>query len=132
MSYGLQVDAKANQIAHQLVSMGLKPGDVAGVMADRGPDLYIAMIAVLKSGGAYVPCDPTYPADRLQYMVQDSGLKILLTQQHLENLLSLENVKVGLFACTLLPVLQACVVLESTRLLISGVFWGREGSHGDS
>ena len=91
----MQVDAKANQVAHQLVSLGLKPGEVAGVMADRSPGLYIAMIAVLKAGGAYVPCDPTYPADRLQYMVQDSGLRILLTQQHLEHHLSLDHVKVS-------------------------------------
>ena len=94
----VQVHAKANQIAHQLVSMGLKPGEVVGVMADRSPELCIAMIAVLKAGGAYVPCDPTYPADRLQYMVQDSGLKILLTQQHLESLLSVDNVQVRIWS----------------------------------
>ncbi len=94
LSLVLQVDAKANQIAHQLGSMGLAPGDAAGVMADRSPELYIAMIAVLKAGGAYVPCDPGYPADRLQFMVQDSGLRILLTQQHLEGHLSLHDIKV--------------------------------------
>ena len=90
----MQVDAKANQVAHELIGMGLKPGQSAGVMADRSSELYIAMIAVAKASGAYVPCDPTYPADRLQYMVQDSGLKILLTQGHLQSSLSLDDVKV--------------------------------------
>ncbi|KAK9839969.1 hypothetical protein WJX74_001268 [Apatococcus lobatus] len=93
LSYA-EVDAKANQVARQLISLGLKPGQVAGVMADRSPELYIAMISVLKTGAAYVPCDPTYPADRLHYMVQDSGLKILLTQEHLKNLVVLDDVQV--------------------------------------
>lgn len=98
----MQVDAQANQIAHQLISLGLQPGQAAGVMADKSPELYVAMLACHKAAAAYLPMDPSYPIDRLQYMVQDSGIKILLTQQHLQSLLSLGDVQVC-FACTKVP-----------------------------
>ena len=78
LSYaGLNV--RANRLAHRLVAMGVKPETRVGLAVKRSPDMVVALLAILKSGGAYVPLDPTYPPDRLAYMVQDSGIALLLT-----------------------------------------------------
>ncbi|KAK9818715.1 hypothetical protein WJX74_001586 [Apatococcus lobatus] len=77
-----QVDARANQLAHLL--MKRVPADSqapVGIMLERSPDLYIALLAVLKSGHCYCPLDPSYPPDRLSFMAEDSGMRVLLTQQ---------------------------------------------------
>ncbi|MGV8691521.1 AMP-binding protein, partial [Pseudomonas aeruginosa] len=54
---------------------------LVGIALERGVPMVVALLAVLKAGGAYVPLDPQYPADRLQYMIDDSGLRLLLSQQ---------------------------------------------------
>ncbi|RKH14324.1 amino acid adenylation domain-containing protein, partial [Corallococcus sp. CA053C] len=78
------LDARANQLAHHLRTLGVGPESRVGICLERGPDLVVALLAVLKAGGAYVPLDPTYPEDRLGYMARDAGLSALLTHQHLE------------------------------------------------
>jgi D-alanine--poly(phosphoribitol) ligase subunit 1 len=67
-SYG-DLDAEANRLAHHLVSRGIGRASLVGVCLDRSPQLVIAILAVLKAGAAYVPLDPTYPADRLRLML---------------------------------------------------------------
>ena len=57
----------------------LQPGDLVGVALERGPDLLVALLAVLQSGAAYLPLDPNYPAERLAFMLSDSGARLLLT-----------------------------------------------------
>ena len=57
----------------------LRPGDLVGVALERGPDLLVALLAVLQSGAAYLPLDPTYPTERLAFMLSDSGARLLLT-----------------------------------------------------
>ncbi|HEX2094417.1 MAG TPA: amino acid adenylation domain-containing protein, partial [Longimicrobiaceae bacterium] len=74
-----ELDARASRLAGRLRSMGVGPGEVAGVCLDRSPALTVAVLATLKAGGAYVPLDPTYPDARLRYILSDSGTRVLLT-----------------------------------------------------
>ncbi len=82
LSYG-ELDARANRIAHALIARGVAPEQRVGVACERGIDLVVALLAVLKAGAAYVPLDPAYPADRVAYMAEDSGLRWVLAQGHL-------------------------------------------------
>ena len=84
LTYG-QVEAKANRVAHLLMSLGVGADTIVAVCASRGPNLYIAMLAILKAGGAYLPMDANYPAERLAYMVEVSGVKCLLTDTALQS-----------------------------------------------
>ena len=74
-----ELDARANRLAHLLRSSGIGRGDLVGISLPRSIDLVVAQQGVLKSGAAYVPLDPEYPADRLAYMVEDSGLRLVVT-----------------------------------------------------
>ena len=82
LSYA-ELDQRANRLAHKLREQGVGPEVLVGVALERSLELVIGLLAVLKAGGAYVPLDPDYPADRLAYMMQDSGIGLLLTQQAL-------------------------------------------------
>ena len=64
-----QLNEKANQLAHYLVSQGVRPGMMVGVFALRSFEMVLALYAIIKAGGAYLPLDPTYPADHLRYYV---------------------------------------------------------------
>ena len=75
-----EVSHTANRIANLLISKGIKKGDIIGVALDRSPELIISLLAILKSGAAYVPLDPEYPKDRIEFMLEDSGAKILITE----------------------------------------------------
>ncbi len=77
------LNARANRIAHALRALGVGPGQLVGVHAERSPDLVAALLGVLKSGAAYLPLDPDYPRERLAYMLADSGATVLLTQRQL-------------------------------------------------
>ncbi len=76
-----ELNQKANQLAHHLRELGVKPEVLVGVCIERSLEMLIALLAVLKAGGAYVPLDPSYPPDRLAFMLEDSKLPILLTEQ---------------------------------------------------
>jgi non-ribosomal peptide synthetase component F len=67
-----ELEARANRIAHRLRGLGVRPNDFVGILDRRGPDLLAAMLGVLKSGGAFLPIDPSYPADRIRSMLDDS------------------------------------------------------------
>ncbi len=82
MSYR-QLDQRSNQLAHTLRKAGVGPDVLVGIAVERGPDMLVGLLAILKAGGAYVPLDPDFPQDRLAYMMQDSGLQLLLTQSPL-------------------------------------------------
>src|SRR5437660_3848858 len=85
LSY-VQLNHKANQLAHRLRLLGIGPEVLVGLCLPRTADLVIALLAILKAGGAYVPLDPAYPADRLHFQVQDAGIPLLLTVSSLEHL----------------------------------------------
>ena len=76
-----ELNQQANQVAHYLQSLGVKPETLVGVCIERSLEMLVGLLAVLKAGGAYVPLDPSYPIDRLAFMVEDAELPILLTEQ---------------------------------------------------
>ena len=86
LSYA-EVNARANRIAHALIALGVGADTRVGIAVERSPEMIIGLLAIQKAGGAYVPLDPAYPADRLVHMMQDSGLRWVLTQAHLQNVL---------------------------------------------
>ena len=86
LSYA-EVNARANRIAHALIAHGVGADTRVGIAVERSPAMIIGLLAIQKAGGAYVPLDPAYPADRLVHMMQDSGLRWVLTQAHLQNAL---------------------------------------------
>ena len=79
----LELNQKANQLAHHLQSLGVQPEVLVGICVERSIEMLVGLLGILKAGGAYVPLDPNYPVERLSYMLADSQLPILLTQQHL-------------------------------------------------
>lgn len=76
-----ELDEHADQVAAQLWAAGIRPGDLVGVCADRSPELLAALLGVLKTGAAYVPLDPGYPAERLALAVIDTELAVILASQ---------------------------------------------------
>ena len=74
------LDAAANRLAHHLRAVGVGPGTLVALCTERGPQLVTSVLAVLKAGGAYVPLDPAYPAERLAYMLEDSGASLLVSE----------------------------------------------------
>jgi natural product biosynthesis luciferase-like monooxygenase protein len=81
------LNRRANRLAYHLLGLGVGPGTPVGLCADRSHELVVALLAIQKAGGCYVPLDPTYPRDRLEYMLTDSGAPVLVTQSHLRGLL---------------------------------------------
>ncbi len=79
-----ELNARANQFANYLRKKGLKKGQIVGVNADRSPEMIVAMLGTLKAGGIYLPLDPDYPLDRLEYMLNDSGAPFLVTKAYFE------------------------------------------------
>ncbi len=76
---------KSNKLAKQLIDRGIKTGDIVGLAVDRSPEMIIALLAIMKSGAAYVPLDPEYPKDRIEFMLEDSSAKILITSKKYQN-----------------------------------------------
>ena len=78
-----ELNARANQLARYLQKLGVGPEQKVGICTERSLDMVVAILAVLKAGGAYIPLDPTYPRDRLDFMLKDSALAVLLSHSHL-------------------------------------------------
>ncbi|WP_039275291.1 condensation domain-containing protein, partial [Paenibacillus polymyxa] len=78
-----ELNARANRLARTLRSQGVTKDRLVGLMTERSVDMIVGIFGILKAGGAYVPIDPTYPEERIRYMLDDSGAKLLLTQSHL-------------------------------------------------
>ena len=74
-----QLNRKANQLAHYLIGYGVGPDDIVALCLDRSLDLIVGLLAIIKAGGAYLPLDPTYPAERITYMLSDSSAKIIVS-----------------------------------------------------
>jgi amino acid adenylation domain-containing protein len=75
-----QLNQGSNQLARHLQTLGIKPGMPVAICLERGVEAIAAMLAILKAGGFYVPLDPGYPPERLQWMLQDAGITVVLTQ----------------------------------------------------
>ncbi|MFJ6215466.1 amino acid adenylation domain-containing protein [Streptomyces sp. NPDC092296] len=78
-----QLDARANRLAHRLRALGVGPGVRVGVHLERGTGLLVALLAVLKADGVYVPLDPIHPAKRLGYLLDDTGARVVVTERAL-------------------------------------------------
>ena len=77
------LNRRANRLAHRLIKTGVTADTIIGVSTERSIETIVSILGILKAGGAYLPLDPAYPAERIRYMITDSGLKLLLTQAHL-------------------------------------------------
>ncbi|MGB3534215.1 MAG: amino acid adenylation domain-containing protein, partial [Microcoleaceae cyanobacterium] len=89
-----QLNNRANQLAHYLQKLGVKPEVRVGICVKRSDKMIVAMLAILKAGGTYVPLDPAYPQERLSFMLEDAEVAVLLTQniENLELINSFKNV----------------------------------------
>ncbi|KAB2394959.1 MULTISPECIES: non-ribosomal peptide synthetase [Bacillus cereus group] len=76
-----ELNNRANQVAHYLRRNGIRPGKYVGICLERRSELMISILGILKAGGAYIPLDPSYPMERLSYILKESQLDILLTQK---------------------------------------------------
>jgi amino acid adenylation domain-containing protein len=79
ISYG-ELNEIADRLAGELVDLGVGPEVLVGVCAYRRPEMFVGLLAILKAGGAYVPMDPAYPKARLQFIVEDAAIPVILTQ----------------------------------------------------
>ncbi len=82
LSYG-ELNRRANQLAHHLRGLGVGPNMLVGLCVKRSLDMAVGLLGILKSGAAYVPMDPVYPKERLQYILDDSNASVVLTQESL-------------------------------------------------
>jgi amino acid adenylation domain-containing protein len=81
-----ELEGKSNQLAHLLTDKGIKPNDIVGVALNRSLELVITLIAILKSGAAYLPLDPLYPKERVDFMMNDASAKMLVTSKQYASL----------------------------------------------
>jgi len=95
LSYGA-LSTQSDALASKLRVLGVKPGVLVGICVERSLAMMVGLIGTLKAGGAYVPLDPAFPADRLQFMLEDSQASVLLTQSKLRGLLAAAGVEVVL------------------------------------
>ena len=77
-----ELNARANRLARHLRACGVRAEARVGILLERSVEMAVALLAILKAGGGYVAFDPSYPAERLRYMLEDSGVTLLLTQQN--------------------------------------------------
>ena len=88
-----ELNEKANSLAYFLrFEKNITRNEFVGIMVNRSLEMIVSILAVLKSGGAYIPIDPTYPKDRIDYMLKNSNAKVLLTQESLKNKLNYKNI----------------------------------------
>ncbi len=85
ISYG-ELNQRANRLARRLRALGVAPEELVGICAIRSVEWVVGLLAILKAGGAYVSLDPTYPKERLSFMIEDARVRVLLTQRALTEL----------------------------------------------
>lgn len=81
------LNCRANQLAHYLRRKGVKTGDMVGICVHRSLEMVVGIYGILKAGAAYVPIDPSYPAERIEFMVSDAQMKVLITEETLRGVL---------------------------------------------
>ena len=82
-----ELNRSANRLAHHLRALGVRPETFVGISVERSLEMMIGILGILKAGGAFVPLDPAYPRDRLAFMIEDSGIEVLLTHERLLDVL---------------------------------------------
>ncbi|GAB3327484.1 hypothetical protein GCM10027299_28160 [Larkinella ripae] len=101
-----ELDETANQLSHYLIRQGVKPGDLVGVALDRSPELILMLLAIMKAGAAYLPIDPTFPPQRIEFMLTDSAAQVLVTSKTVQ----------GKPPVQVTPLLVEDALVESTSL----------------
>ena len=76
-----ELDQRANQLAHHLRALGVKPEVLVGICVERSLEMVVGLLGILKAGGAYVPLDPEFPKERIAFMLEDARVPVLLTQR---------------------------------------------------
>jgi amino acid adenylation domain-containing protein len=89
-----QLNNQANQLAHYLQEIGVKPEILVGVYLERSLEVFIAVLGIIKAGGVYLPLDPEYPIERIAWMLQDSSPSVILSQEYLRKNLPTHSAKV--------------------------------------
>ena len=89
-----ELNRRANQMAHHLERCGVGPNVLVGLCTERSIDMIVALLGILKAGGAYVPLDPAFPRERLSFMMQDSGMRILVTHRGHQRSLPCDGISV--------------------------------------
>ncbi|MEH1098250.1 amino acid adenylation domain-containing protein [Micromonospora sp. CPCC 205561] len=92
LSYA-ELDRRTNRLAHHLRELGVGPGALVGVHLNRSADLVVAFLAVLAAGGAYLPLDPDYPAQRTAFMLADAGAQVMVTETELAGRLDTAGIR---------------------------------------
>jgi amino acid adenylation domain-containing protein len=78
-----ELNQRANMVANHLIAAGVTPDTPVGICVERSADMVVGLLGILKAGGAYVPLDPAYPKERLAFVVEDTAMPLLVTQEHL-------------------------------------------------
>jgi amino acid adenylation domain-containing protein len=86
-----ELNSRSNQLAHYLQKQGVSAEVLVGLCVERSPDMIVGMLGILKAGGAYVPLDPSYPSDRLNSIIEDAQVSVLLTHQQFKSLTNSES-----------------------------------------
>jgi amino acid adenylation domain-containing protein len=81
-----ELNKRANQLAHRLLEKGVEPDSVVGIMVQRSMEMLVSVLGILKTGAAYLPIDPQFPSQRKEYILHDSGVKLLLSDIKRENI----------------------------------------------
>src|SRR5207248_6084684 len=103
------LDDRANQLANYLMQLGAGQESLVGIFLERSIDMVVALLAVLKTGSAYIPLDPAYPPDRIAFILEDASVELLLTQENLRTTLpeasrmviAVDTMKAQIAACDL-------------------------------
>src|SRR5262249_30025195 len=82
LSYG-ELLRRADRLAGRLQGLGVGPERLVGIFVERSPEMVVGLLATLRAGGAYLPLDPSYPSDRLAFMLEDAAASVLLTERRL-------------------------------------------------
>ncbi|MFJ3484103.1 amino acid adenylation domain-containing protein [Pseudomonas sp. NPDC090202] len=125
-----QLNRRANRLAHRLIAEGVGPDVRVGLASERSLELIVGLLAILKAGGAYVPLDPSYPEDRLAFLMQDSGIGLLLAEDRVVGRLPVpEGVRVlSLSTQTCRSELARDKVSTSTTFVTSEILLSRASS----
>jgi len=86
-----ELNERANQLAHYLLRLGVSSESLVGILLDRSVEMIVSILGVLKAGGAYVPLDPHYPSRRVEFVLEDSGISVLLSERELVDRIGLSS-----------------------------------------
>ncbi|MFC4154980.1 amino acid adenylation domain-containing protein, partial [Massilia aurea] len=92
LSYS-KLNGRANRLAHRLIAQGVIPGARVAICMERGPDMIVGLLAILKAGGIYVPLDPDYPRDRLGFILSDAGVEHILIPEQLKKSMPVDGIR---------------------------------------